>query len=152
MIVTLLVLCLLALIGLNVQASLLIEAFRLVRSTLGHLSSDMDDLVESAHLLRVEADRSNAHLLDVGANIVLLRGTLESVIRVDETPTLAAIEAPQVPRPHGESSTLHLRNKDGTIAHEVTYHRTIPNTYAYGGRVFTLVGQHESGSWDFAPV
>lgn len=152
MMIFLLMVCVLALLGLNVQLVLLAEALRLIRFTLGHLSSDMDDLVGHGHLLHHDAEISDAKLLDIAAGLTLLRGTLESVIRVGETPAVAALESPQVPRPHGEPSTLNLRNADGTIAHEVTWHRAVPSTHAYGGRVFTLLGQNESGSWDFAPV
>lgn len=86
-------------------------------------------------------------------HVVAMRGTLDSVVRSDTHPATAAIEAPQVPKPHGEAKTLVLLNADRTVAHEVTWHRDVPAVYSYGGRVFERIGDdmNAAGHWEFVP-
>lgn len=85
-------------------------------------------------------------------HIAAIRHTLESVVRPESRPV--TLEAPQVPIPHGEPKTLLLMNDDRTVAHRVTSHRDVPNTYAYGGRVFQRGSDdppNDEGSWEFLP-
>lgn len=89
--------------------------------------------------------------VQLGTQLAGVRATLESVVRVEPTIPAGVTEAPQVPTPHGEAKTLLLMNANHTVAHEVSWHRDVPKTYAYGGRVFELLGQNESGQWEFLP-
>jgi len=126
---------------------------------LERISEYLDDIARmqgetmAMSALKLESVVSAIQAVEVHA--VGMRATLESVVRVpeksNEEPRMAALEAPQVPSPHGEARTLLLMNRDHTTAHEVTWHRDVPKVYAYGGRVFELLGRNDEGQWEFLP-
>lgn len=106
------------------------------------------------HLSAIQQQLADTHSVvqPLTQHLAAIRHTLESVVRPESRPV--ALEAPQVPIPHGEPKTLLLMNDDRTVAHRVTSHRDVPNTYAYGGRVFQRGPEdppNDEGSWEFLP-
>lgn len=114
------------------------------------LSESIGILREAVVNINMTPDDLRAQLGGLSESVSLLRDS-EQARRAAAPPRMTALEAPQVPRPHGEAKTLLLMNKNHTVAHEVTWHRDVPKTYAYAGRVFELLGVNESGQWEFLP-
>ncbi len=120
------------------------------------IEPQLQNLTESITILKSAIETMHADPQDIHAqfsgiteSVEMLRSAIHT--RAAEPPRVHALEAPQVPTPHGEAKTLLLMNKDHTTAHEVTWHRDVPSVYSYGGRVFELLGPNDAGQWEFLP-
>lgn len=121
------------------------------------IEPQLQGLTDSIIVLRAAIETMHADPQDISAqvngiaeSVDLLRSTVQAR-PVAEPPRMTALDAPQVPTPYGAPKTLLLMNADRSIAHRVTYHRDVPATYAYAGRVFQLHGSNEDGAWEFLP-
>ena len=120
------------------------------------LEPQLQGLTESISILKGAIEQSRVSPEDIHAqfgglqeSVDLLRSSIHE--RAAEPPRVQSLEAPQVPRPHGEPKTLLLMNQNHSVAHTVTWHRDVPKTFAYAGRVFELLGVNEAGAWEFLP-
>jgi len=119
------------------------------------LSPHLRGLAESVNILHAAVRDINVSPDDIRAQIGGLAESVQALRQSEQrrasVPRMTALEAPQVPKPHGEAKTLLLLNENHSVAHEVTWHRDVPKTYSYGGRVFELLGANDAGQWEFLP-
>lgn len=127
--------------------------FGVVASIYRDFTVALQSQLDAALLMQTQLATITNALQQHSTHLAAVRNTLESVVRPESQRTVS-LEAPQVPIPHGEPKTLLLMNDDRTVAHRVTSHRDVPNTYAYGGRVFQRGPDdppNDEGSWEFLP-